>query len=294
MPPTERTLEKVRNKAGRIWKEEGRPFCYLDFPEYKPGYFRKITSLLSRRGEIVRWKNRRSRPQYWILASEGDEQGHGESSKTLLEILDSLNWENLCIHDVRISLYSRELCNIVFNAYPILRGHAFSLRKDGSIVGPAIRWGKLKRRKTKAVFYPSGKVIVEVSCSREPIPADEIGLRFFIENLIDLRRELLNILYRVVRTASIPLDEYFDLPESWIVVQVHLNRDASPIEGLRLDKLPAITLSDFYNTLRLYYNRKVSKMRAEIVANPKIPLRDFFKRLGLRDLTSSEPPSYIA
>ena len=294
MPPTERTLEKVRNKARTIWKEEGRPFCYLDFPEYTPSYFRKITSVLSRRGEIVRWKNRRSRPQYWILAPEGDGQGHGGSMRTLLEILDSLNWESLCIHDIRLSLYSRDLCNVVFSAYSILRGHGFSRRKDGSIVSPAIRWGKMKRRRTRAVFYNTGRIIVEVACSREPIPADETGLRFFIENLIDLRRTLLNILYRAVRTASVPLDEYFTLPETWVVVQVHLNRDASPNEGLRLDKLPAITLVNFCNIMRLYHNRNVSKMRAEVVANPKISLRDFFKRLGLHDLTGSEPPSYIA
>ena len=294
MPPTERTLQRVKKKMSKIWREEGRPSCYLDFPEYKPSYFRKITSMLSRRGEIVRWKNRRSRPQYWIPASEGDELGHGESSRTLLEILNSVGWGSLCIHDLRLSFYSRELCKIVFSAYPILRSHGFSRRKDGSIISPAIRWGKKKRRRTRAVFYHTGKIIVEVVCSREPIPADEGGLRYFIENLLDLRRRLLNILYRAVWTASIPLDEYFDLPESWIVVQVHLNRDASPHEGLRFDKLPAITFVNFCKTMRLYFNRNISKMRAEVVANPKISLKDFFKQLGLHDLTSSEPPLYIA
>mgnify|MGYP000389062108 CR=1 FL=1 len=294
MPPTEKTLRKFMEKAWRIWIEEGRPFNYNDYREYSNSYYRKIVSELSRRGEIVRWKNIRSRPQNWIPALKGDKLGHGESSRTLLEILSSIDWGSLCIHDIRLSFYSRELCEIVFSAYPILRSHGFSRRRDGSIVSPAIRWGKLKKRRTRAVFYHTGRIIVEVVCSREPISADERGLRYFIENLLDLRRRLLNILYRAVWTASIPLDEYFDLPESWIIVQLHVNRDASPHGGLRFDKLPAITLSSFCNTMRLYYNRKISKMRAEVVANPKISLREFFKQLGLHDLTSSEPPLYIA
>jgi len=293
MPPTERTLEKVLKKAKRIWKEEGRPFSYFDFKEYKPSYFRKIMSLLSRRGDIVRWQGCRSKPQLWVPALKENENWHGGFSETLLEILESLNWESLRIHDIRLRVYSQELCNIVFGGYSILQGYGFSSRKDGSIVSPPIRWGRLKKRKTNAVFYRSGTIIVEVSCSCDPIPADEIGLRFFTENLVDLRRRLLRILYRMVESASIPLDEYLELPETWIVAQVHINRDANSDEGLRLDNIPTITLMDFSRTLRLYYHRKLCKIRAEAVVHPEISLKEFFKRLGLHDLGSTNTPFYI-
>ena len=279
MPPTERTLQKVLEKAKRIWEEDRRPFCYLDFREYSPSYFRKITSLLAAKGDIIRYG--RTKPQFWILASKGNESWHGGFSKTLLEILESLNWESLCIHDVRLKTYSRELCNIVFKGYPILRGHGFLMRRDGSISSRAIKWGKLKKRRTRAVFYTTGKIMIEVSCSCDPIPVDEMGLRYFIENLIDLRRRVLSILYRVIGSASIPLEEYLEAPETWIVVQAHLNRDARPSEGLRLDRIPSITLIEFCRTLRLYYNRKLGKIRCEVVEHPRISLKEFFRRRGL-------------
>jgi len=155
------------------------------------------------------------------------------------------------------------------------------MRRDGSISSRAIKWGKLKKRRTRAVFYTTGKIMIEVSCSCDPIPVDEMGLRYFIENLIDLRRKVLSILYRVIESASIPLEEYLEAPETWIVVQAHLNRDARPSEGLRLDRIPSITLIEFCRTLRLYYNRKLGKIRCEVVEHPRISLKEFFRRRGL-------------
>lgn len=295
MPPTERTLTRVLEKARRIWQEEARPFSYLDFREYKPSYFRKIASLLRNRGLIYRWHGKRSKPQFWVPASEGNRYPNGGGSETLLAVLDSLDWDSLYLHDIRLRAYSPEMCKIVFAKYPLLkRYHGFSSRRDGSIVCPAIRWGKLRKRKTRAVFYRTGTILVEVSCSNDPIPVDELNLRYLAENLIDVRRLILNALYRVLESASPPLEECLEMPGSWTVVQVHVNRDASPKGGLRIDRIPAVTLEKLSRTLRLYYHRGLSKIRAEAVESPEVSLRVFFKRLGLYGLENTGTPYYIA
>jgi len=293
MPPTERTLTRVLEKARRIWLEEARPFSCRDFPEYKPSYFRKITSILSGKGLIYRWHGKRTKPQFWVPALEGNYDPHGGACKTMLALLGSLNWSNLFLHDIRLRAFSPELCRLVFELYPHLRDYSFCVRKDGSIVSPAIRWGRTRKRRTQAVFYRSGTILVEISCSCDPIPLEDESLRYLRENLLDLRRRILNSLYRVTKSASIPLEEYIELPESWIVVQGHINRDANP-RGIRIENLPAITFADFSRTVRLYYQKKLSKIRAEAVVSPEIPLRDFFKQLGLYELTDADVPHYIA
>ena len=65
-------------------------------------------------------------------------------------------------------------------------------------------------------------------------------------------------------------------PASWTIVQWHLNRDSEKISfgGQNFH----VTFRDFFNDIaRFYYKHKLSKIRAEIVQNPNLNLKDIFE-----------------
>jgi len=292
MPPTRQTLEMVYRRIEELYYIEGRPVSFKDFPEYSKGYLRHIFSRLHREGKIQRYKGVRTKPQFWVPV-EGHVISHGgDCASSLLDLLLTLDWEWPCIHDVRLKFESPELCGIVFDALNVLALHGFIKRRDGSVESPALRWGKNKKRKSRMVFYRSGTVTVEISSSDEPIGIDEFSLRNFLENLIDLRRRVIDVLTRVYRTAALPVEEYLPLPESWFIVQCHLNRDATANKGLSLDKLPALSLCDFAHMLRLYQHKKRS-VRAEAIIEPRKKLSSFIKELLGINIINDKKPFYI-
>ena len=149
---------------------------------------------------------------------------------------------------------SRSLCELVFKGFNLLVGHGYARRRDGAIVSTAFRWGsRLKRRVTKLVFYGSGTVAVEISCSNDPIPLDISGFSSFVSHLVDIRKCIVDDLFAVYRASGLPIVEEFSLPESWRIVQLHLNRDSDKLEDIRLDDL-SIMLSELSNKLRCYYH----------------------------------------
>lgn len=196
------------------------------------------------------------------------------------------------MHDIRLKFESPELCRLVYDAFNVLALHGFNQRGDGSIESPALKWGKNKKKKSRMVFYNSGTVTVEVAASEEPIRIEELALRNFLENLIDLRRHVIDVLMAIYRSAALPVEEYLPLPESWTVIQSHLSRDANAREGLSLDKLPALTLTEFVYTLRVYLHRK-RFVRAEAIVTPCKSLSSFIKELLGIDMIHDRESSYI-
>jgi hypothetical protein len=293
MPPTTQTLKIVYSKIKNIWLNEKRPVSYLDFKEYSRNYMRQIFSRLRRKGLIQRYSGR-TKPQFWIpVVNKESNITHGGGCISLLDILDSLCWGDPSFHDVRLGFSSLELYRLVKDASNMLSMYGFTQRKDHSIASPDILWGRLKKRKTRVVFYPTGTVIIEVLCSDDPVKIDEFSLRNFLEHLLDIRRRLLSYLYSIYKTSTIPFDELFPLPEIWIVKQLHLNRDSNIYEKVILDKVPSVTLIELVSTLRLYVKRRY--IRVEAIQTPNKLLKDYIKNvLGLDMFSDDVSPTYIS
>jgi hypothetical protein len=290
VPLTNNTLKKAFKKMLTIWIQQKRPISYLDFPEYSPNYVRQVFSRLARRGLIQRYGGR-SKPQFWIPILDHDVT-YGGGCVFLFEVLDSLGWGDLSFHDVRLGFSSLELCRLVRDALNMLSMYGFKERGDGSISSPEFRWGRLKKRRTRVVFYPTDTVLVEILCSDDPVKVDEFSLRNFLEHLLDVRRRILSYLYSVYKTSAIPFDELFPLPEVWIVKQLHLNRDSQIQERIVLDKLPSVTLSELASTLRLYV--KENRVRIEAVQTPDKLLKNYIKNvLGIDVFFDDTSPKYI-
>jgi hypothetical protein len=291
MPPTNNTLIKILKKALTIWIQQNRPVSYLDFPEYSHNYIRQAFSRLARKGLIQRYGGR-SKPQFWIPIVDYDVP-MGGGCVSFFEVLDSLGWGDLSFHDVRLSFNSPELCRLVRDALNMLSMYGFRERGDGSISSSEFRWGRLRKRRTRVVFYPTGTVVVEVLCSGDPVKIDEFSLRNFVEHLLDVRRRVLSYIYSVYRTSAIPFDELFPLPEVWIVKQLHLNRDSNICEKIILDKVPSMTLTELDSILRLYV--KGRHARVEAVQTPDKLLKNYIKNiLGVDVFSDDISPKYIS
>lgn len=305
LPPTKNTLDKVMSYINRIWESEGRPVSYRDFiGKYSKNYIRHIFSKLHKQGRIQRY-GINSRPQFWIPIPEridGNIGTYGGGNKiSLLEFLESLGWGPLCMHDIRLQFYSKELCGLVYDGFNMLLLHGFKKRGDGSIESFEVRWGRSKKRRSRMVFYNTGTVVTEINCSEEPIMIEETPLMNFNEHLIDLRRRIIIHILSIYKRASLPLDEYLPLPETWILKQLHLNRDAKISDKISLDSM-CITLNELNNTFRAYLKRHNcavrcrtcdSLMRLETIVKPNKSLAEFMREILGLPIHHSRSPSYI-
>ena len=298
MPPTKRTLEKFIQKITEIFRQEGRPISVLDFKEYSRAYVRHVFSMLNRSGLIRRYRGERSNPQFWVPVETGNGYTYGGDGwfyggRSLLDFLQSLKWDSPPrIHDLKLSFFSKELCDLIFKLSIKLRDfNNFDCGKD-RVKTPSFMWGKSSKRTTRVMFYRNGTVQVSVACSENPIPVNEDCLRAFLEHLFDVRRMLIERLNNIVKAASIDVEEFFPTPDVWKITQFHLNRDSERVE---MSKLPHITLSEFNHTLRVYYKQTLGRARVECVVNPReMGLKEFLNEtIGCWNSPYIREPSYI-
>jgi len=168
----------------------------------------------------------------------------------------------------------------------------FSTREPNSVVSFSIQWSKSKRR-GQAVFYGNGTIILEVACTDDPLLLRENSISYLRENFLDLRRRIIEILYKLCHTASISTEDLFPLPESLIVCKVHFNLDANPPKSFRFESLPEITFAEMGQTLRLYLHKKLGRLKVEVCKSPNMTWKGFFKRLGIYAVDLDKTPSYI-
>jgi len=195
-----------------------------------------------------------SKPEY-LCVQNSDSKGMGVRFD-LLSFLEGLGWDCvLSVHALKLSF------------------EVYSLRWLGS------GWKYCKRsrsyRRRFVLSYPvcvqcfdTGTVLVSVKASVRPFRLDFDGLLSLTSLLGEVRACL--------RAPCIPE------PSSWVVVQWHLNRDSEEIsiDGLNFH----VTFRDFFNDVaRLYFKRKLNRVRAEAVQSPRRTIKDLFESVLNRE-----------
>jgi len=246
-------------------KQVNRAFGYLDLKgPFRYGTLRNNASKLRKERKILKLPKENSArfilPE-WASRSEYS-CIHKSDSKgmvvkfSFLSFLEGLGWDSvLAVHALKLS----------FGVY--------SLRWLGD------GWEYCKRscsyRRRFDLSYPvsvqcfdTGTVLISVKSSVKPFPLDFEGL-LSVSILLGEVRACLG-------APCIPE------PSSWVVVQWHLNRDS---EAISIDGLSFhVTFRDFFNDVaRLYFKRKLNRIRAEAVQNPKRTIKDLFESVLNRE-----------
>jgi len=250
----------------KLLKKANQPLNYPDFGDnFSYGSLRNVMSKLVTRGKVIKlpkeyptrfilplWAHR---PEYYFVQRRNKKGRVGRFD--FLSYLESLSWESvLGVHDLR-------LCFMVYQL------HWF---KDG--------WTFCKRSRSYSrrfvLSYPvsvqcfdTGTVMVSIKCSSRPFSLDLDGLIALTHLLGEVRESL--------HAACVPD------PDSWLVVQWHLNRDSEKLQGGGVDMY--LTFRDFFlDSAQFYYKSQLGKVRSEVSQNPKRSIRDLFESILSRDV----------
>jgi len=246
-------------------KQVNRAFGYLDLEgPFTYGTLRNTVCKLRKQSKILKLPKENparfilpewaARPEY-SCAQKNYGKGMGVRFD-FLSFLEDLGWDPvLAVHALKLS----------FAVYPLHWLNAgweyceksHSYRRHFSLSYPV-----------SVQCFDTGTVLVSIKSSVKPFPLDFDGLLS------------LSILLGEVRAClgapCIPE------PSSWVVVQWHLNRDSEEIsvDGLNFH----VTFRDFFNDVaRLYFKRKLNRVRAEAVQSPKRTIKDVFESVLNRE-----------
>lgn len=121
--------------------------------------------------------------------------------------------------------------------------------------------------------FDTGTILVSVKCSSRPFRLDPAGLGSLLSLLGEVRNSL--------HAPCIPD------PNTWLVVQWHLNRDSETLEGGGRDT--HLTFADFFHdSARFYFKHELNKYRAEVNQSPKRTIQETFERILDRDNISEK------
>jgi len=202
-------VRRFFEKALKINLEEERPFSVADFPEIKPGYFRKLIYEIKDQVEIVI----HSKPSFYKIKGVdllGDwrrvafrDTGDFES---LSEILSSLKDKPLMIHDIKLKINSEIHQTLVSKGATVNESnHGIKVNVSTSNSNFVI----------KVMVYPK-LIQVDVGCSFKPLVYDIPSLNYLQEILKEVSIFLTDI-------SGVLLPPVGD----WIITHYHLNKDGS-------------------------------------------------------------------
>jgi hypothetical protein len=183
------------------------------------------------------------------------------------EFLDSIDIEDVCkVHNVTLIFQMRGMSS------NFLANHKKKVIQDTKeIHRDSIKWSK--NRLLRIVQYKNGKFVFYLKCSHCPIEVTPEGLVDLASFLGGVRENLLSKLEK-----SLNLFDKLSIPDvgSWIVVQWHYGKD-----GQREISGPAfnVTFKTWVGNLARIYmkkNRKLFRMRMEVVETPRKTLPQAF------------------
>jgi len=251
-------------------KQVNRAFGYLDLKgSFRYGTLRNNVCKLKKEREILKLPKENtarfilpewaSRPEY-LCVQKNYRKGMGVRFD-FLSFLEDLGWDSvLAVHAVKLSFVVYSLRWLGVGWEYCKRSHSY--RRRFSLSYPV-----------SVQCFDTGTVLVSIKSSVKPFPLDFDGLLS------------LSILLGEVRAClgapCIPE------PSSWVVVQWHLNRDSEEIsvDGLNFH----VTFRDFFNDVaRLYFKRKLNRVRAEAVQSPRRTIKDVFESVLNREQALSD------
>jgi hypothetical protein len=248
-------------KRGRAINRLGQDFCFRDFPEIEHGAFRQRIRRLREKGWIVitikgwmshyRIKGEYTGRERRTVTHEG--MGVGTNMQN---IINEASKQIPTIHDIKIKFPSKQLYQNALN-----KGMTPNSSNKGIFLP--------KKRFARDVYfkisiYPE-KVLVDVSCTWEPIIYDIRGAQEFLGYV--------EIIYAYLCCNF----ETRDIPDSldWTVTHYHLNQDGQTEFS---DESFQRTISDMTaGFIRIYAKRfpdKSLRMRLERISTPDCTVRE--------------------
>jgi len=253
-------------------KQADHALNYPDFGNrFSYGILRNEMSKHAKNGGVLRLLNEcpgrfilpewAHRPEYYCVIRNSKKGRVGGFD--YLSYLASLDWGSvLAVHDLKLSfaVYQFRWAGVGWEYCKESR--SFSCRFNLSCP-------------VSVQCFDTGTVLVSVKCSSKPFPLDLTGLV-----------ALSNLLGEVKACLHAPC---IPDPDTWCIVQWHLNRDSEKLQGGGADVY--LTFRDFFeDSAQFYYKRELSKIRAEVVQTPKRSVKEVFESI----LNRTELPPEIA
>lgn len=243
-------------RAYKINTEQRRPFSYTDFENLgiSNALYRKYIQKIKPHLELVA----NSKPKLWKFKGvklAGDSHRFTlnpmRDGAKLLDMLDSLRYEVLCIHDIKVKFASKlhnelvergctpsKLNKLITMNYPL---------SDNNLV-------------VKICVYPITTQI-DIGCTFRPLVYDSSTLWTLHQLLSDISFYLRSV-----------VSYHVDLPPTheWIITHFHLNKDGSTeFSGKEFE----FTVEDFNAGILRFYAKKFNdnkkKLRIEKIATPQ-------------------------
>jgi len=194
------------------------------------------------------------RPEYSCV-QRNDKKGR-VGRFDFLSYLESLGWGSaLGVHDLRLSFWVYQLHWIGRGWEYCKRSHSYSRLLNLSYP-------------VRIQCFDTGTVLASVQCSARPFPLDLDGLRA-VSHLLGEVRACLNA-------------ECIPDPDTWCIVQWHLNRDSEKLSGGGSDVY--LTFRDFFNdSAQFYYKHNLERYRAEVTQSPNRTIKEVFENILNRD-----------
>ena len=236
------------------------PFCYCDFPDMTPNHFRQMVHRLKKFIKVTH----QGRPTYYKIIGVPcvknlpyvTEEPTGPSM--MYDVLESLEIEQLKIHDVKLSANS--------NLHDYLKLSNLTPNKNNK--GYKLKYDLAPDTFAKIMVYPKS-LQLDIACSNKPLVYDISGI---------LRLTyLLGVLCGMLRNHSphvliSPLDE-------WGVLHYHIGKDgSSEFSGDSFH----MTFNEFSSDMVRLYVKKFpdgKRVRLEKIETPKISLGEQIEKI---------------
>ena len=249
----------------KVLAKANRSLNYPDFGDhFSYGTLRNVMSKLVKHEKVIRlpkeyptrfilplWAHR---PEYYYVQRRNKKGRVGRFD--FLSYLESLSWEPvLGVHDLR-------LCFLVYQLRWFKDGWSFSKNSRSYSRRFVLSYP------VSVQCFDTGTVMVSIKCSSRPFSLDLDGLIALTHLLGEVRETL--------HAPCVPD------PDSWLVVQWHLNRDSQKISGGGSDVY--LTFKEFFeDSAQFYYKHNLEKYRAEVSQSPKRSLKEVFENILNRD-----------
>jgi hypothetical protein len=264
-----------------IAKAIGQSFCLQDlfdyckehpdqFPrQYCATYLRNRLRELCKQGQLCRVRsiwNFYSLPENGLfeqlLHQKSDPMGVAKKSLKkkhnavkcqlidLSSLLDSLDWTDAAIHDVRLEIIG--IKRFLFN-----NSRYWKFEKRSKFFHKKF---KIDNISFSISCYNTGRIQIAVKCTKMPIEDNSNGFFAFTESCKKISR-------------FIPCENVPPVCD-WLVTQWHYGKDSvKEVSGLSV----TVTFRVWYNTLARIYSKKTGKIRMETIQSPNRKLSEIIK-----------------
>jgi len=251
----------------RVARQLDYPFSSSDivqnYPRFEVTYVRNVLRRMEKEHKIVfhyrsintyyilpEWKQRF--PHSSIKTNPMGERTQHQSCNTLNfdSLIESLDWGELCVHDIRLESTARDFRFVEINKDWDFNKHTHCYQLHVSCDGYGFT----------IMCYDTGKIQIAISCTLQPIECTMAGLVK---------------LTALAGQARGYLGESIPAVEEWIVTQWHYGRDSvKEVSGYSFN-VTFNTWSD--NLARFYAKHELGKIRMEVIQSPKKKLADLLE-----------------